>query len=77
MTARTKLIILAILILTLAGGLLLAAIYTQDLAQRLGGIAPTLSPLDELVLDFLCAFRDQILTGVAHARVTVYCTVGI
>ncbi len=77
MTARAKLIILAILILTLTGGLLLATSYTQDLSQRLGGIAPTLSPLDELVLDFLCAFRDQILTGVGHARVTVYCTVGI
>ncbi len=36
MTARAKLIILAILILTLTGGLLLATSYTQDLTQRLG-----------------------------------------
>ncbi|MCY4071477.1 MAG: hypothetical protein OXG60_09260 [Chloroflexi bacterium] len=77
MTARAKIIVIASIVLALAGALLVAAVYAQGLAQRLQGIAPSLSLIDRLVVDFLCAFRDQLLTDLDHARLTVYCTVGI
>ena len=77
MTAHAVIIVIAIVALVLAGALLFAANYAQDLAQRLQGIAPSLSPIDQMVLDVVCAFRDQLLTGLEHARVTAYCTVGI
>jgi hypothetical protein len=77
MTARAKFIVIVIIALTLIAGLLSAAYYAQDLAQRLRTIAPTLSPMDQVVVDVICAFRDQLLTGVDHARMTAYCTLGI
>ena len=77
MTARSKIIVIVIVVLALAGSLLAAVFYAQDLAQRLQGIAPSLSPFDRIVLDVICNFRDQLLTDVEHARVTLYCTVGI
>lgn len=77
MTARVKIIVIGIIALALMGGLLSAANYVQDLSQRLQGFAPSLSPLDQIVVDVICAFRDQLLTGLEHARLTLYCTAGI
>ena len=70
MRTHAKIIVIVIIALALAGGLLAAAFYAQDLAQRLQGIAPSLSPFDRIVLDVICNFRDQLLTGVEHARMT-------
>lgn len=77
MTARAKITVIVFIAVALMGSLLIAAIYAQDLAQRLQSFAPALSPIDQIVVDVICAFRDQLLTGVEHARLTLYCTAGI
>lgn len=77
MTAHAKIIVIVVIVLVLIGSLLSVVSYTKDLAQRLQGIAPSLSPIDQIVVDVICAFRDQLFTGLEHARLTVYCAVGI
>lgn len=77
MTASAKNFVIAIIVLALAGSLLLAVAYANNLAQRLQAIAPSLSPIDRIVVDVMCAFRDRLFHSWEHARLTIFCRTGI
>ncbi len=72
-----KFLIIMLIVLIVAGCLLAANHYVQDLTQRLQSISPELSPFDDMVLDAICRLRDRLFSDLIHARLTILCATGL